>query len=355
MPELIRFDKEEKYIKDFVKLPAMIYSASDNMEDPGTMREILEERHPLSKYFKIAKFLVCDEGDVCGRFIITSYEGDDTAYLGFVEMTNDAECAQFLFDSAYGYCKSEGFARIEGPVDASFWIKYRLKINKFETPYTGEPYNKDYYFDLYRNNGFEVIEHYVSNAFMSVDESYVNPKFQSHYDSFIANGYEIRSPREDEMDEVIDIIYDMVSALYSDFPIYKHVGKEDFHEVFSSFKKIMNLSMTKIAFYKGKPAGFYVSVPDYGNLVYHTGNPLNLMKILKLKKKPERYVMLYMGVYPEHQGLGKALVFAVMKELMATGLPSIGSLIRDGKINQKYVSEKVEDVYEYVLLARNIE
>ena len=65
--------------------------------------------------------------------------------------------------------------------------------------------------------------------------------------------------------------------------------------------------------------------------------------------------MLYMGVLPEHQGLGKALVYAVMKELMATGLPSIGSLIRDGKINGKYASEKIEDVYEYVLLGKNIE
>ena len=353
MTELVRFDKEAKYIKDFIKLPSMIYSAEDNMEDPSTMRSILEETHPLSKYFKIARFLVYDDG-VKGRFIITSYEGDKTAYLGFVEMVNDKAIAKFLFDKAYEYCKAEGFDKIEGPVDASFWIKYRLKINKFEKPYTGEPYNKDYYLDLYKENGFEVIEHYVSNAFGAVGGDYVNDKFESRYKEFTAAGYEIRSPKEDEMDEVIDIIYDMVSALYSDFPIYKDVSKEDFHEVFSSFKKIMNLSMTKIAFYKGKPAGFYVSVPDYGNLVYHTSNPLNLMKILKLKKSPGRYIMLYMGVYPEHRGLGKALVYSVMKELMATGLPSIGSLIRDGKINQKYASDMIEDVYEYVLLGRNI-
>ncbi|MBP5654749.1 MAG: hypothetical protein J6X33_04490 [Clostridiales bacterium] len=354
MPELVRFDKEDRYIKDFIKLAQHLYSSSDNMEDPGSIREILEERHPLSKYFKTAKFLVYDEGQVKGRFVITSYEGDDTAYIGFVEIVNDKDIAKFLFDSAYDYCKAEGFERMEGPVDASFWIKYRLKINKFEDPYTGEPYNKDYYFDLYKENGFEVKEHYVSNAFKAADTGYENEKFENRYKEFIANGYEIRSPREDEMDEVIDIIYDMVSSLYSDFPIYKEVGKADFHEVFSSFKKIMNLSMTKIAFYQGKPAGFYVSVPDYGNIVYHTNNPVNIMKILKLKKNPKRYVMLYMGVYPEHQGLGKAITYAVIKELMATGLPSIGSLIRDGKVNQKYASEMVEDVYEYVLLQRNI-
>lgn len=355
MLKIQKFDKEDKFIKDFLKLPVMIYSSSDNMEDKDSMRAILEDRHPLSKYFRLAKFIVYDDDTPCGRFIITSYEGDLVAYIGFVEMVNDKDVAKFLFDQAYEYCKREGFSKIEGPVDASFWIKYRLKINKFEDPYTGEPYNKDYYLDLYRDNGYSVCEHYVSNAFQSVDETYVNPKFESHYNEFISRGYEIRSPREDELDYMIDIVYDMVTALYSDFPIYKDVGKEDFHEVFSSFKKIMNLSMTKIAFFEGKPAGFYVSVPDYGNRVYHTANPLNIMKILKLKKNPERYVMLYMGVYPEHQGLGKALVYSVMKELMASGLPSIGSLIRDGKLTGTYATEKIEDVYEYVLLERTIE
>ena len=79
--ELVRFDKEANYIKDFVKLPSMIYSSDENMEDPSTMKTILEEQHPLSKYFKLAKFLVYDNG-VKGRFAITSYEGDKTAYIG---------------------------------------------------------------------------------------------------------------------------------------------------------------------------------------------------------------------------------------------------------------------------------
>ena len=32
--KLVKFDREEKYIKDFVKLASMIYDSSDNMEDP---------------------------------------------------------------------------------------------------------------------------------------------------------------------------------------------------------------------------------------------------------------------------------------------------------------------------------
>ena len=122
-----------------------------------------------------------------------------------------------------------------------------------------------------------------------------------------------------------------------------------------SYKQIMNMSMTKLAYYNGKAVGFYVSIPDYGNLVYHTGNPVNIAKILMTKKKPKRYVMLYMGVDQQHRGLGKALVYAIMKELMASGLPSIGALMRDGKLTQTYANGDITGVYEYVLLERTIE
>lgn len=352
---LQKIDKEEKCIKDFLKLPASLYGSKDNTEDPDSMKKILLGEHPLSKYFKLDKFLAYDDrNNVTGRFCITSYEGDSVAYLGFFECVNDPEAAKFLFDSAYDFCAENGFESIQGPVDASFWIKYRLKINKFEPPYTGEPYNKDYYFKMFKDNGFEVIEHYTSNEFRSVDESYVNKKFAERYKSFLDNGYEIRSVREDEIPERIDDVYELIAKLYSDFPIFKYVSKEDFREVFKSYGTIMDTSMTKVAFHEGKMVGFYISVPDFGNLVYHTGNPLNLMKILKLKKKPERYVMLYMGVDERHRGLGKALVYAIMKELMESGLPSIGALIRDGKVNQNYASDEIADVFEYVLLERKI-
>ena len=115
---LVKFDREENYIKDFVKLAVTIYDSYDNMEDPDSIKKILKGEHPLSKYFSLAKFLVYDDsGVVKGRFCITSYEGDNTAYLGFFECVNDAEAAKFLFDSAYAYCSENGFAKIQGPVD----------------------------------------------------------------------------------------------------------------------------------------------------------------------------------------------------------------------------------------------
>lgn len=352
--ELIRFDKEKKYIRDFVGIAKKLYSAKDNMEDPDSMKKFLTGTHALFKYFTLDKFLVYDKGRPVGRFAITTYPDDDTAYFGFYECVDDDSAAKFLFDSAVAFCREKEYAKIVGPVDGSFWQKYRLKINLFDRqPYTGEPYNKPYYFRQFTDNGFTVSAHYTSNLFHPIDESYRNEKFEQRFQQFLDNGYRIESPTEENYDAIMGDVYDMIMELYSDFPIFKALSREDFMEIYGSFRMIMNMSMTKIAFYQDKAVGFYISIPDYANRVYHV-SLLSLPMLLKIKKSPERYVMLYMGVRPEHRGLGKALVYSIMKELAQNRLPSIGALVRDGKPNQTYLPDDVTDIYEYVLLERTI-
>jgi len=353
--DCIRVGKEERYIKDFLDLAKKLYTKKDNMEDPESVRKLLTGEHPMSKYFTLDAYLIREGGRTVGRFAVTLYPDDDVCYLGFFECIDDKETAQFLFASAERIAKEKGCSRIEGPVDASFWIKYRLKINNFDRlPYTGEPYNKEYYYRLFLDNGYRVKEHYTSNAYRAIDDKYVNEKFEGRYREFLDHGYRIESPKIEDYEKILGDVYRMITELYSDFPIYKHVSEEDFREMFMSYKSIMNMSMTKIAYYKDRAVGFYISLPDYGNRVYHLNVP-NILSVLKTRKHPERYVMLYMGVDAGHRGLGKAIVYSIMKELEANRLPSIGALARDGKVTQTYVIEEATSIYEYVLLEHSLE
>jgi len=352
--KLVKVGTEKSNIKKFVDFPKRLYSSKDNMESASQMKSLLEGTHPLSKYFELDAYLILRDDVTVGRFAITTYPDDTTAYLGFFECINDKEVSSFLFSEAEKIAKEKKCSVIIGPVDASFWLKYRLKINNFDLPpYTGEPYNKDYYLELFQNSGYEISEHYTSSAFRSVGEDYINEKFENRYKEFLAQGYKIESPKAVEYEKAVEEVYTLITELYSDFPIYKNVSKEDFCEMFKSYKTIMNMSMTKMAYYNGKAVGFYISLPDYGNRVYHAGL-LDIPGILKTRKHPDRYVMLYMGVDQKHRGLGKALVYAIMKELMQSGLPSIGALARDGKVTQNYAEEEKTSIYEYVLLKHEL-
>ena len=350
----VQFNLEKKYINDFLRLPQKLYH-HDNPENATEMKQLLEGTHPLSKYFQLYKFLVYQNQKVVGRFAITVYPEDDTAYIGFFECIDNQEAAKMIFDTAREFAKKNNFRRIVGPVDASFWIKYRLKTNMFDKkPYTGEPYNKNYYLKMFLDNRYQVIEHYTSSIYQSIDDSYENDKFSDRYEEFLKNGYEIVSPNMNDFDTILKELYSLLTNLYSDFPIYKPLSKEDFVDTFRHYRKLMNPEMIKLAYYNHKMVGFYISIPNYYQLVYHI-NILNLFKIVSLKKKPKEYVMLYMGVDQEHRGLGKALVYSIMKELKKSNLPSIGALARDGKITQNYAEELIEDRYEYVLLEEKID
>lgn len=350
--EYVIFDKEKNRIKDFILVSKNLYDKDTHCEDAKDMRKILLGEHPLSKYFELTKFLIYDGSKPVARFIITRYPDDSTAYFGFYECEDNDETAAYTFKVATDYAKEKGFDKIVGPVNASFWIGYRLKINLFSRkPYTGEPYNKDYYFKQFKDNGFAVSEHYTSQIYQSWPEGYSNEKFENRLAEFLDKGYVINSPSDETFDDVIKELYGLLTSLYSDFPIFKQLSEEDFCQTFHSYKSIINYSMVKMAYYEGKLVGFYISVPNYGNMVYRL-NPANILKILKLRKHPKEYVMLYMGVDQNHRGLGKALVYSIMEELRLSGLPSIGALTRDGKLTQTYVDELVDDRFEYVLLEK---
>ncbi len=351
----VEFNTEEKQIKDFINLPNKIYSKDNNTQNDDELRLLLQNRHPLSAYFNLYKFCIYQNNEIVGRFIITRYEDDNVAYLGFFECVEDDKVAAFLFDNVLRVVKEKDFVKIIGPVDASFWMKYRLKTNMFDKkPYTGEPYNPAYYLKLFTDNGFKILHKYYSSIYRKVLQSFSNEKYSLRKKAFELKGYQIISPEMKDWDKTIKEIYKLISELYSDFPVYKAVCESDFCTYFNNYKKIINLKMVKMAYFNGEAVGFYISVPNYNNLVYHSDNIFNLLKILKLKIFPEEYVMLYMGVDKKHQGLGKALVQSIMEELQKSGLPSIGALQKEGKITGNYLPELMMDRYEYVLLTRDV-
>ena len=75
-------------------------------------------------------------------------------------------------------------------------------------------------------------------------------------------------------------VYELIMDLYSDFPAFKYIEKEDFMDIFGSYKYILDYDMVKIAFYKEEVVGFFISVPNYANLPYKL-NVRNFFKILR--------------------------------------------------------------------------
>lgn len=346
--------RSRKHIEDFLDLPGRIYGKEELMQSRGEERAILKGTHVLSHYFTATPILIYEDGRAVSRGILTFYPEDDTAYLGYFESEDNSAAAGLLFHTAFGLARDMGMKALVGPVDCSFWLRYRLKTNRFQSPYTGEPYNRDYYMKLWEENGFQTWEQYGSNHYTVVENDEGCEKYMERLAQKLEQGYEIRSPQPKEFGKTLREVYGLLIELYSTFPAYKRITEKEFRSLFKRLKPVLNYSMVKMAYYGGKAVGFFVSVPDYGNAVYGKLHLWNLPGILAKKKKPDSYVMLYMGVDPEHRGLGKAFAEAIRQELKAQRVPSVGALIRSGNSNEGYVGQLIDFAYEYVLLERRI-
>lgn len=346
--------RSKEHIQDFLALPKRIYVKEELMQNEKEERAILRGTHVLSHYFTATPILVYEDDRAVSRVIVTVYPEDDVAYLGFFESKDNSAAAGLLFHTAVGLVRDMGLKGIVGPVDCSFWIKYRLKTNQFRSPYTGEPYNKEYYLRLWEENGFQVCEQYASNHYKVVKNDEDCEKYMDRLAQKQKEGYEIKSPRARDFRRTLKEVYGLLIELYSSFPAYKRITEAEFRRQFKYLKSILNYSMVKMAYYQGKAVGFFISVPNFGNAVYGKIRAWQLPAILSQKKKPQSYVMLYMGVDPGHQGLGKALAEAIRSELKLQQVPSVGALIRSGNSNKDYVEHLIDYEYEYVLLERQV-
>lgn len=340
--------------RDFLKLPSILYSKNDNPRDYKTEESILYNSHNLSKNFTITPLVVYKDNKISARCIITEYSKQNKLYFGFFDSINDQEVVNHLMNTVKHIAKRDKYTKIVGPLDCSFWIGYRLKIDNFDTHYTCEPYNKDYYFELLKNCGFNVCDDYVSNHFKVIPDGYVNAKYKKRLDRLYEKGYEIKSVNSKNFSRCLLDIYYLINKLYSNFPTYSSITKQEFIIQFKSLKYIIDYSMVKLIYKDDKLVAFFINLPNYNNLI----NNITLTKvieILKIKKNPKEYVLLYMGVDNTDLGLGAALAELIKTELCNKKCTSIGALIHKGKITSNFYNELIDNEYHYVLLDMSID
>ncbi len=349
--KVIQFSTEKKWVDKFLKLPKSLYTDDKLTNSYKQEKNILLKKHTLSHYFSITPLLIIDEKEKpLARLIIAFYENDENAYLGYFECIDDLKVAKLLFESAENYCKKNNKNTIIGPVDASVWIKYRLKINNFNIPYTNEPYNKDYYYKLFLDNDYIVRNHFISNIYPKTDSKSENPKAQKRLAQKIEQGYIIKSPDPKKINEHIKELYSLYVELFNKFPLFKMITPDEFSALLKKLSTVSDVSMIKAAYFNDELVGFLISLPNYGSNICGNLNLKKLKNIMKLKKNADEFILLYLGVKKGHAGLGLAMTQLIVDEMIKREIKIIGALIQDGKVTGNYFSNCIVDVNEYVLL-----
>lgn len=341
--------------KRFLELPRGMYPAERDTQDRKTEEALLKGTHPLSENFRVYPFLAMDEsGWGAARCLLTIYPGDEKGCVGFFESEDCPEAAKLVLDAAAEKAKSLGCSTLVGPYNASFWIGYRFKTSSFQRYFTGEPNNKAYYPRLWEACGFHVTDHYFSNHMRVPTEADVIPKAVKRLERFRADGYDFRTITPKTFDRCLVEIYHLLTELYSTFPGYQPITERQFVSLFGSLKFVLDHEMVKLVYKDQKLAAFVICVPNYGALVEGKLKLRDLGKILRIRRAPREYVIPYMGVSPEHAGLGNALSELLRQDLIRKNAASFSALIHDGKVTGGFYKNLKIGQTDYVLLERKL-
>lgn len=347
--------KDKKDIKLFLDFPSKIYSNQDNPQNYLCEKQLLNKTHILSNLFDFIPFLVLDDsGGVLCRCGVTIYPDDKTAYIGFFESINDVSAVKFLFQNIKRFVFGRGCKEMIGPVDASIYINYRFKTSHFNKTYTSEPYNKPYYVDLWEKCGFKIHEKYESNQLRQVKSTDIDERLERILHRYQDKNYAFTTPTDATFQKNLIDVYRLMMKTYINFPCFKHISEKQFLELYSKLSKIVNYDMIKLVYKDGILKAFCVCVPNYGFLTRGKITVNKLLKIKKIKNKPDEYVVLYVGADGSSAGLGGAVVHQIRNELFKNKCTSIGALIKEGNVTGEMYKDLYIDKYHYVLMKQEI-
>lgn len=338
----------------FTTLPKRLHPKTAP-NDPATEDALLAGRHPLSPQFSVQAFVAEEDGHALGRAALTLYPGDAAGYLGFLDTVDDARVAGALIDACADAAVLAGCERLVGPVDASFWVRYRLKVSGFDNqPFFGEPLNAPYLERLLTDAGFAPTDEYVSSYYRCPPDQLPLAAFAARHAKAVATGIELRSPTRRTWDADLSIVHALLERLYAGLPLFKPIDLATFTQLNVGLRLALDPRFVTIAALGDVPIGFVIGAPDYGTSLTGASAPRALATVARRRATADRYVLLYLGAVPEHPGLGKALTMAFAAAAIERGAGAVGALVHRGKVTEGYLPDLVEATSVHVLMRRSL-
>ncbi len=195
-----------------------------------------------------------ENGDCKAYLIINKNMKDYKAMFGFVELTNDIDCARAVFSAMEERARELGFKNLIGPLNYSTWMSYRFAISNFDLKLFPDCTNPPYYNDIVRSLGYKELYTYRSASI-----NMQNPMFEAGkeiYEQKISEGYRFVSCSGEEAYKLSRDIYEISKDAFCDAYLYSDIPYEVFESLYLSWVK--KAEITVILAYKGGEALGYV-------------------------------------------------------------------------------------------------
>ena len=233
-----------------------------------------------------------------------------TGGLGFFECINDVEAAFALFDCCKAWLQERGMEAMDGPINFgeknAFW---GLLTEGFEhEPAYQINYNPSYYQGFFELYGFKTYyEQYVfwRRTDAPAQEIIVRKAEMLKF----VEGFEVRSVRGVSEEQLALDFVSVYNESWGNHAGFSPMKLAQAQAIMKAIKPVKDPDISLFAFYKNKPIGFYINLPELNQIFKHVHGNLNVWGKLvflwhKWRKTPHTMYGIVFGIVPEWQGRG---------------------------------------------------
>lgn len=335
---------------------------------PETLEDYKKYLHPdslFAKDYSWIAFLVLRDDKVVAKAILAWRHNLSYGNLGFLDWINDKDVASALVQRVEDRARERGLKQIKTPIDLNFFVKYRIKLPGGGEPFYGEPIYPDYYHELFKHVGYEVIGRWDTyrvkkwGTIVSYSKKRKLIKERRHPHN---SDLKVRYVQIKKWDQEIKTIYDLFHKSYGQMPEFEPITFEQFKLIYDDFKYIIHPWYSYVVELDGRPVGFSINYFDPLKILSSVkGKGLSLLSkfflLARLRANFRTLLMAYVGKVPGPNGEDiKGVQIKVSRKLSRNGFFVGKALVcyqsDDSPSRRPFDSDTLKEYSQYVLYGK---
>lgn len=303
-------------IDSFFEVPFNIYKNNHFVSlFKDDIRRFLSTENPLFKNGDNFIYFTVFENEIAvGRIVGIIHKDSNIrhnlnwAYFGYFDCCNRLDVAKLLIDQVSAWALAKGSQEIVGNINFTFMQQIGVMKEGFENfPYSDQVYTPEYLPEFLSKLGF--------NSFfpMITSESEINSIDMKQFEK-----EKIRKIEQDPNYTFKEVGYFGIKKFMADGckvlnegfdknPYFTPITLEEFEFQAKDLMLVLDPGLTVIAYYKDRPVGVIICIPDLNPLIYSVKSIFGIsffLKFIWFKLFNDRAAIIFYSVSPEYHGLG---------------------------------------------------
>ena len=327
---------------DFLDFPDKIYRDDQKYIPPlkkSVLNQLDMQRNPFFEYGSAKYFLAQSGDEILGRIASfrnpkMDYNGTKLGTVGYFESINDPLVADSLLRAAIDWLKNKDCNEVWGPMNGSIWNSYRFKTEFLdEEPFIGEPYNPEYYPQLFEQFGFKRKHLWYSSLIDLNNNSealqQISDKYEKHFYLSKEQGYTFKPNKAAHFDLEFQEIYSFFLEAFDGFFGYYKITFKEFTFLYYSLKQIIRDNQIVYVTKDGETKGIMIHYDDFAKPFRSMQGKSNLMAKVKflLNRDIDRVMLALVGLTKDEikrpSSLAPALAHLSFKQARDRKIPKI--------------------------------